>query len=49
MLDGKKGVKLILWKSIPMTFPFLFIAGPPIAVYKETTKQPYYAMNRIIY
>lgn len=32
MLDGKKGVKLILWKSIPMTFPFLFIAGPPIAV-----------------
>jgi hypothetical protein len=37
MLDGTKGVQSKSWKSIPITLPFLFIAGPPIAAYKETT------------
>jgi hypothetical protein len=37
MLDGTKGVQSKSWKSIPITLPFLFIAGPPTAAYKETT------------
>jgi hypothetical protein len=34
MLDGRKGVQVRDWKSIPITLPLLFITGPPIAGYK---------------